>query len=113
MRGLIAPLENVLNEARAGFAEYVYQERLKGASWQALATRTGIHRSTARLYAQRYERVGQRYGYVEDQAPTCNAIRLRCAVCPETFTASRGDARYCSNACRQDAYRKRKVGAAA
>jgi hypothetical protein len=36
----------------------------------------------------------------------------RCEVCNETFTPKRADARYCSNACRQDAYRKRKVGAA-
>jgi hypothetical protein len=34
-----------------------------------------------------------------------------CEVCEETFIASRADARYCSNACRQDAYRKRKLGA--
>jgi predicted nucleic acid-binding Zn ribbon protein len=36
-----------------------------------------------------------------------------CAVCGETFTPSRSDARFCSNACRQDAYRKRKLGASA
>jgi hypothetical protein len=35
----------------------------------------------------------------------------RCAVCDETFTPARSDARYCSAACRQDAYRKRKLGA--
>jgi hypothetical protein len=35
-----------------------------------------------------------------------------CAVCGETFTPARSDARYCSGACRQDAYRKRKLGGA-
>jgi hypothetical protein len=34
-----------------------------------------------------------------------------CEVCGETFTPKRSDARYCSSACRQDAYRKRKLGA--
>jgi hypothetical protein len=34
-----------------------------------------------------------------------------CAVCDELFVPKRCDARYCSNACRQDAYRKRKLGA--
>jgi hypothetical protein len=33
-----------------------------------------------------------------------------CAVCSERFTPKRVDVRYCSNACRQDAYRKRKLG---
>jgi len=30
-----------------------------------------------------------------------------CAVCGNTFTAKRTDARYCSHACKQSAYRKR------
>jgi hypothetical protein len=34
-----------------------------------------------------------------------------CVVCSERFTPARSDARYCSAACRQDAYRKRKLGA--
>jgi transposase len=33
-----------------------------------------------------------------------------CDVCGEEFTPKRSDARYCSNSCRQDAYRKRKLG---
>jgi hypothetical protein len=33
----------------------------------------------------------------------------QCEVCDEEFTPARSDARYCSNACRQDAYRKRKA----
>jgi hypothetical protein len=36
----------------------------------------------------------------------------RCEVCEEAFTPTRSDARYCSSACRQDAYRKRKLVAA-
>jgi hypothetical protein len=35
-----------------------------------------------------------------------------CQVCGESFTPKRGDARFCSNACRQDAYRKRRLGGA-
>ena len=37
---------------------------------------------------------------------------LTCAVCDTTFNPSRSDARYCSAACRQRAYRLRKAGAA-
>jgi hypothetical protein len=40
------------------------------------------------------------------------ATERLCDVCGERFTPKRSDARYCSNACRQDAYRKRKLGAA-
>jgi hypothetical protein len=36
-----------------------------------------------------------------------------CEVCEEMFTPKRADARYCSNACRQDAYRKRRLGVVA
>lgn len=36
--------------------------------------------------------------------------RRLCAVCDDYFSARRADARYCSNACRQDAYRKRRTG---
>jgi hypothetical protein len=34
-----------------------------------------------------------------------------CAVCGTEFRPWRGDARYCSNACRQKAYRGRKAAA--
>jgi hypothetical protein len=36
-----------------------------------------------------------------------------CEVCDEMFVPKRADARYCSGACRQDAYRRRKAGEAA
>lgn len=36
--------------------------------------------------------------------------RTDCAECGETFTPARSDAKYCSGACRQRAYRKRKAG---
>lgn len=37
-------------------------------------------------------------------------LEKRCPVCEEDFTAGRSDARYCSNACKQRAYRRRKAG---
>jgi hypothetical protein len=37
-----------------------------------------------------------------------NALRLRCQVCDEPLDVDRSDARYCSSACRQKAYRGRK-----
>lgn len=41
------------------------------------------------------------------------ARRVReCVVCETEFTPKRSDGRYCTNACRQDAYRMRKRGAA-
>jgi hypothetical protein len=36
----------------------------------------------------------------------------RCSVCDAEFSPGRAGARYCSSACRQDAYRKRKAGGA-
>lgn len=38
-------------------------------------------------------------------------VARECEVCGEEFIPKRSDARYCSSACRQDAYRKRKLGA--
>ena len=35
------------------------------------------------------------------------SVRAVCTVCNETFTPKRGDARCCSNTCRQRAYRQR------
>ena len=35
--------------------------------------------------------------------------RLRCPICERTMPASRRDRDYCSDACRQRAYRKRKA----
>ena len=37
-----------------------------------------------------------------------NRPRLRCAACKKYFTATRTDARFCSNACRQWTYRRRE-----
>ena len=36
-------------------------------------------------------------------------VRCNAAGCCNTFTSARSDRRYCSNACRQRAYRKRKL----
>jgi hypothetical protein len=80
-------------------------------TWRRVAEITGTDRKTAKRYARTYEAAARRYGWEGDQPPTCNEPRFCCQVCDAEFTASRADARYCSNACRQDAYRKRKVGA--
>lgn len=104
----IAPIERAIDAAEWEFSEFLYSTRCRGVSWQNLAEANGISRSTARRYAQVFEMAGRRYGWVQDHAPSCNAISFRCAVCGEEFNASRADARYCSSACRQDAYRMRK-----
>lgn len=38
----------------------------------------------------------------------CHIRALVCAHCGSTMLATRSDARYCSNACRQAAYRERQ-----
>jgi hypothetical protein len=106
-----APIRQLLEDARWSLAEHLYNARSQGRTYQELAEANGMHRATVRAYARTYEIAARRYGWGDDQAPSCNEVRLRCAVCAETFTASRADARYCSDACRQDAYRKRKLGA--
>ena len=105
-----APIEKPIQEATWSFAEHLYKQRGEGATCQQLAEANDVHRSTARRYAHLYEKEARRNGYIDDHAPSCNELRCRCVVCSETFTATRGDARYCSGACRQDAYRKRRVG---
>jgi hypothetical protein len=107
-----APIETAIENFRWSFAEHLYEQRCAGATYAELAQANNIHRSTARDYARAFEWAGHRYGWLEDQATSCNQLGIACSVCGEKFTASRGDARYCSNACRQDAYRKRKEGAA-
>jgi hypothetical protein len=117
MRGrMIPPLEQMLEANRWTFGKVMYEIRhAESVTWQQLGDAFGIHRSTARLYARMYElhiRVDSiiRNESEDEQPPSCNAVSRRCAGCDESFVASRGDARYCSNACRQDAYRKRKSG---
>jgi hypothetical protein len=38
-----------------------------------------------------------------------HAHERTCTQCEQTFTSTRGDARYCSPACRQRAYRRRRA----
>lgn len=47
-----------------------------------------------------------------DPRPRKNPTRseLECDGCGQTFSAIRSDARYCSSACRQRAYRQRRAG---
>lgn len=116
LRRFPAPIEEVIEAARWDFARHLYRLRCRGLTYAELAEANRIHRSTARLYvkiAESAARADARNGSEADQPPSCNALRLACIVCQQPFTASRGDARYCSSACRQDAYRKRKLGAIA
>ena len=108
----IAPIERMIEDASRSFSKFLYEERLQGATYARLAEVFCIHRSTARTYARTYEVAARRYKSGSDRAPSCNELRLLCAVCDEPFSASRGDARHCSNACRQDAYRHRRAEAA-
>jgi hypothetical protein len=106
-----APIEAVIENALWDLSEHLYRARSQGASYRQLGEANKMHRATVRRYARTYESASKCYGWDDDQAPSCNRLQLRCQVCGEAFTASRADARYCSNACRQDAYRKRKLGA--
>jgi hypothetical protein len=101
----------VIEEARWNLSEHLHSARVQGATYRQLAEANGMDRKTVRLYVRPYEVAAKRYGWVADLDLICNGLSLRCLVCGETFEAVRADARYCSNACRQDAYRKRKLGA--
>jgi hypothetical protein len=73
-----------------------------------------MDRATVRRYVRTYEAWVRRcYESEDERGPSCNWLELHCRVCGAEFSPSRADARYRSNACRQDAYRKRKVGAQA
>jgi predicted transcriptional regulator len=88
------------------FIAFVHNHRLAGKTYREIAEGLGIHPSTVR----RYVKQGECYGSEDELAPRSNAVPLVCCVCEEPFTASRADRRFCSNSCRQDAYRHRKAG---
>jgi predicted transcriptional regulator len=94
-------------EAASAFAAFAYERRVAGMTYRQIADANGIHPSTVRRYVQEHE---QRYESAQGLAPRSNAVPLTCPICDDSFTASRTDRRYCSNACRQDAYRRRKQG---
>jgi hypothetical protein len=107
-----APIEAVIEDARWSLAEHLWAGRTTGMTYQRLAEREKMDRATVRRSVRTYEReVRRRYESGDVLVPSCNRPELACRVCGTEFTATRADARYCSNACRQDAYRKRKVGA--
>jgi hypothetical protein len=87
-------------DAGLDVAGLVYGGRVNGESYECISAVLGVSASSARRLLQRYECFQNRGG-------SCNHT---CGACGEPFDSSRSDARYCSNACRQDAYRKRKQG---
>ena len=92
------------------FAVFVRAHRVGGKTYRQIAEEEGVHPSTIRSYINWCETLG--YGSRDDPSPTSNAVSLLCEAGQEAFLSARADKRYCSNACRQDAYRKRKpVGA--
>ena len=99
-------------DAVANFAGFAHAQRCSGKTYREIAEANGVHPSTVRRYVKWLERYVERYALEDDLEQKSNAIRLTCIVCEEQFTSLRADKRHCSNACRQDAYRKRKLGAA-
>jgi hypothetical protein len=57
-------------------------------------------------------KIAKRIPYIAPRQLAKRAGEHACEVCGEPFTPKRADGCCCSNACRQDAYRKRKLGAA-
>lgn len=96
-------------EISAAFAEFVWAHRLNGLTYREIAQNEHVHPSTIRNYVKWIERTPG-YASEKDLAPKSNSVSLTCAVCEGTFRSPRADKRYCSNACRQDAYRHRKAG---
>jgi hypothetical protein len=77
-------------------------------------TRNGARAPRAPVEAVTDTRQGRRRARREAAAARARATRAearasqRCERCDASIEADRGDARYCSNACRQAAYRQRK-----
>ncbi len=89
------------------FGMFVHARRLAGETYQEIAERENVHPSTIRRYIKWLEG----YGLWDGLASKSNALALACVVCAEPFVSARADKRYCSSACRQDAYRRRRSGA--
>jgi hypothetical protein len=75
--------------------------------------RVVVNRATPRQWQSEHvfccERCKRRYFTKRAKEQRARARQdLRCEVCGEPFEAARSDAKYCSNACRQRAYRERK-----
>jgi hypothetical protein len=79
------------------------QARIAGASFREIGEHLGHSESWARAYVKWADLI------VGDTRPCLPHVTCQCG---ELFTPSRSDARYHSNACRQRAYRKRKLGPA-
>ena len=92
----VAPIEKLVADAEWRLAEHLLKQRYAGATYQQLADANGMHRSTVRFYVRGLERIVALQTDA-DQATSCNALRLKCVMCEEPFTASRADARYCSD----------------
>jgi predicted transcriptional regulator len=114
IEGIEGVVDNFRFEVSTAFAGFVRTHRLAGKTYREIAESEGVHPSTIRKYIKWLEGLESRPGYASEQdlPPRCNALLLACAVCGETFTSARADRRFCTSACRQDAYRKRKQGAA-
>lgn len=75
-----------------------------------------VWKSSRRDYYRRHvfcsERCQWSYYNTARNERAAHAREKVCEVCNETFTAARRDAKTCSSACKQKAYRRRKDGAA-
>jgi hypothetical protein len=81
----------------------------------------GAHMALLRERGLSFEQIGRQFGYTasgarrfvrwSEKVAGLEALpRASCHACGTPFTRSRAGARYCSNACRQDAYRHRRAG---
>ncbi len=98
-----SPLSNVMKEVVAypcadcrGHVPYYYCDTCKAEYERRRAAETERKRKK------------QREQYASRRARTAWVRQRECAACNKTFEPVRADARYCSNACRQKAHRRRQ-----
>lgn len=100
-------------------AEWLLPWRRWGA-WKAGRVRWDYVHRCARCDRPFYGAIKRRYCSDRCGELTRNARRqprgrgirpVRCGTCDKSFTSPRSDAAYCSSACRQKAYRRRRGGA--
>jgi hypothetical protein len=82
------------------------EARRHGATIHEIAEGIGYSKTWVSVVLRWYERC---YGSAST-GTSRNGLSRACAACGQTFTWTRADARYCSNVCRQRAYRQRKRG---
>jgi hypothetical protein len=96
------------NKPAVLLASYMAGLREEGRSFYEVGREFGYTAAGARRvirWAEDLARRRPKLGLPGEALP-----KSKCGACGEMFTRKRAGAHYCTNACRQDAYRHRKAG---